>query len=93
MRCRAACGACCIAPSIKQPFYGMPSGKAADVSCVHLDAMMRCALFDDERRPALCDAFVAERKVCGDTREQALRTLATLEVLTMPAMDSAGDGF
>ena len=84
MQCRHACGACCIAPSINQPFYGMPNGKPAGVPCVHLDADMSCTLFGDERRPALCDAFTAEPAVCGDNRGEALARLAQLELLSRP---------
>ena len=43
MKCREACGACCIAPSIKQPFFGMPLGKPAGEVCVHLLEDMGCA--------------------------------------------------
>ncbi len=50
----------------------MPEGKPAGVTCVHLNDTMACALFGDARRPALCDAFAAEREICGDSREQAL---------------------
>ena len=88
MQCRTDCGACCIAISINRPFWGMPTGKAAGVPCVHLGATMRCALYGDERRPAVCDAFKAEREYCGDNREQALTRLAQLEVLSLP--DTAG---
>ena len=84
MKCREACGACCIAPSIKQPFFGMPLGKAAGEVCVHLLEDMGCALFDDSRRPSLCAAFTPERSFCGDTREQALLNLQQLEVLSAP---------
>lgn len=45
---------------------------------------MRCILFGDARRPALCDAFKPEREFCGDTREQALVRLALLEVQSLP---------
>ncbi|HEY9032518.1 MAG TPA: YkgJ family cysteine cluster protein, partial [Pseudomonadales bacterium] len=27
MECRPGCGACCIAASLNQPFFGMPQGK------------------------------------------------------------------
>jgi Fe-S-cluster containining protein len=84
MECRQTCGACCIAPSINQPFYGMPRGKPAGVRCVHLDESMRCRLFGNFRRPALCDAFVAEPSICGEEREHALVILAELEVLSSP---------
>ena len=84
MECRPRCGACCIAPSIARPFYGMPHGKPAGVACVHLDAEMRCRLFGDTRRPALCDKFRAELAVCGDSPEQALQIIGQLEILSKP---------
>jgi Fe-S-cluster containining protein len=79
VNCRAGCGACCIAPAISAPFHGMPQGKPAGVRCTHLDDGLRCRLFGDPRRPKCCDAFQAERWVCGDTREEALVILAALE--------------
>jgi len=85
MECRAACGACCIAPSISRPYFGMPAGKAAGERCVHLDEALRCRLFGDPRRPLFCSAFVAEPACCGDSREQALVILAALELETLPA--------
>ena len=91
MQCREACGACCIAPSIREPFYGLPNGKPAGVACVHLDAGMRCNLFGDVRRPALCDTFMPEPELCADNREQALARLAALELWSMPGTASCGD--
>ncbi len=82
MECRDKCGACCIAPSIQQPFYGMPQGKPAGIACVHLDRQMRCGLFNDLRRPAVCANFTAEREFCGDTREEAIKILLDLESTT-----------
>ena len=90
MPCRSACGACCIAPSINRPFYGMPQGKPAGVSCVHLSETMACRLFGDVRRPTLCDAFTAERETCGDSREQALVILAQLELSSLPEGTAQG---
>ena len=84
MQCREACGACCIAPSIKQPFYGMPEGKPAGVACVHLSREGRCALFGDPRRPRLCHDFLPEVEVCGTDRQQAMSRLRTLERLSAP---------
>jgi Fe-S-cluster containining protein len=84
MQCRLDCGACCIAVSIGQPFYGMPLGKLAGVPCVHLSPVMRCELHGDERRPALCEAFAPEREYCGDNREEALKRLTKLEAESMP---------
>jgi uncharacterized protein len=84
VECRAGCGACCIAPSIARPFYGMPGGKPAGVPCVHLAENMSCELFGDPRRPALCDAFIAEPAVCGNSREAALVNITELEKRSEP---------
>jgi Fe-S-cluster containining protein len=84
MQCRSDCGACCIAISIHRPFYGMPGGKPAGVACAHLSAAMRCALYGDIRRPAVCQAFMPEVEYCGDTREQALKLLTQLEIQSAP---------
>lgn len=83
MNCRDDCGACCIAPSINQPFFGMPNGKPAGVRCVHLDDQMRCRIFERSERPAVCAAFKAEAWVCGESREQALLILQDLEDQTL----------
>jgi Fe-S-cluster containining protein len=84
MQCRSHCGACCIAPSIVQPFYGMPEGKPAGVRCIHLDQELRCSLFGDSRRPSLCDKFKAEEALCGNSRQQALDALEKLELDSTP---------
>ena len=89
MQCRPACGACCIAPSIKTPFHGMSHGKPAGVTCVHLDAQMRCRLFDDPRRPALCAAYAPDRDSCGDDRQEALVRIEALERRSAPAGESS----
>lgn len=68
----------------------MPNGKPAGVPCVHLDSLMRCKLFNDPRRPALCSAFSAEPSVCGTTREQALTLQAILELQTLPDVPIKG---
>ena len=62
----------------------MPAGKPAGVACVHLDAQMRCEIFGDVRRPALCDRFQAEPAHCGSDREEALQLLFVLEQATSP---------
>lgn len=84
MECRVGCGACCIAPSINQPFYGMPNGKKAGERCVHLNAQNLCDLFGDERRPKVCSQFQADPAVCGDSFEQAILLLGELEEQTKP---------
>ena len=89
MECRTGCGACCIVISIGQPFYGMPEGKPAGVPCVHLGVDRGCDLYEDARRPELCDAFEAQPTYCGNNTEQAFARLAELELQTLPA---AGQG-
>jgi uncharacterized protein len=84
MQCRSRCGACCIAPSITSPIPGMPAGKPAGVPCVQLDEQLRCKLFGDPRRPAVCSGLQPNREMCGDTREQALSYLERLERATRP---------
>jgi hypothetical protein len=82
--CRPLCGACCIAPAIAQPFWGMPEGKPAGMACVHLSTGSKCELFGDPRRPSVCAHFLPEPSVCGDSREEALNLLTLLETRTAP---------
>ena len=88
MQCRAGCGACCIAPSISSAIPDMPDGKPAGELCVQLDAQMRCKIFGDARRPAVCGSLQASAQMCGlnedvaQTREFAMRYLTELESLT-----------
>ena len=81
MECREKCGACCIAPAIKQPFYGMPQGKPAGVACVHLDRHLGCQLFGDPRRPQVCADFRPEVSFCGTSQQEAMQIMLTLEGL------------
>lgn len=82
MKCRAGCGACCIAPSISSPIPGMPNGKAAGERCVHLSGENLCEIFGESGRPSVCAAFQADRAVCGDSREEAIHLLGWLEQAT-----------
>jgi Fe-S-cluster containining protein len=84
-QCRPGCGACCIAPSITSAIPGMPHGKPAGVRCVQLRDDASCAIFGDPRRPAVCAGLKPSVEMCGDTREQALVFLGTLERATAPA--------
>jgi len=84
MACRSGCAACCIAPAIVQPFYGMPAGKPAGEPCVHLDSELRCGLFGRPERPAFCSQFMPEPAFCGESREQALRLLDEYATATAP---------
>ncbi len=82
MECRSGCGACCIAPSITQPFYRMPEGKKANERCVHLDDQQRCRIFNDPRRPLCCAQFQPEESICLDNAAQALAELIRWEEST-----------
>ncbi len=84
MDCRSNCGACCIAPSITSPIPGMPHGKPAGIPCVQLFPDLRCALFGQPERPAVCASLRPMETMCGSTREEALEYLAGLEYRTRP---------
>jgi len=84
MDCRAGCGACCIAPSISSPLPGLLHGKPAGVPCPHLDDALRCRLFRDPRRPAVCASLCPEPEMCGTDRVAALAYLTRLERQTRP---------
>ena len=80
--CRPGCGACCTAPSISSAIPGMPNGKPAGVRCIQLDQDNSCMIFGRPDRPAVCASLRPSREMCGDTREQAMLFLATLDRLT-----------
>ncbi|MBQ1784028.1 MAG: YkgJ family cysteine cluster protein [Gammaproteobacteria bacterium] len=84
MECRTGCAACCIAPSISSPLPGMPNGKRAGVPCPELDEQLRCRLFADPRRPAVCASLQPTSSMCGVNRQQALTYLIQLERETAP---------
>ena len=82
VECRIGCGACCIAPSISSPIPGMPHGKPAGVRCVQLTEDYRCRLFGLPERPAVCLSLRPSPEMCGQTAEEAMTFLATLEIAT-----------
>ncbi|NYG32746.1 YkgJ family cysteine cluster protein [Sphaerotilus montanus] len=84
MECRPRCAACCIAPSISSPIPGMPNGKPAGVPCIQLDEDLRCRIFGQPERPAVCGGLQPNEDMCGDSREQAMRWLGYMEDLTRP---------
>ena len=84
MDCRPGCGACCIAPSISSPIPGMPLGKPAGVACVQLLPDLRCAIFGQPERPAVCVSLRPTETMCGANRDEALNFLNTLEQATRP---------
>lgn len=82
--CRVGCGACCIAPSIHTPFFGMPHGKRAGERCVHLDDANRCLLFGRPERPRFCVDLRPSVEMCGDSDVEAMAVLERMEQLTRP---------
>nr|WP_041474553.1 YkgJ family cysteine cluster protein [Erwinia sp. Ejp617] len=84
MECRAACGACCTAPSISSPIPGMPHGKPANTPCIQLDARLRCKIFGSALRPKVCAGLRPHQEMCGRSREQAMVFLLDLEAQTAP---------
>jgi hypothetical protein len=51
---------------------------------VQLDAELRCRLFGQPERPAVCASLMPHAAMCQDNREQALAWLIWLEVQTAP---------
>jgi uncharacterized protein len=60
----------------------MPNGKAAGQRCVQLDDADRCRLFGRPERPAVCGSLQPSAKMCGGSRDQAMRWLQRLEQAT-----------
>ena len=84
MLCRPQCAACCIAPSISSPIPGMPEGKLAGVPCVQLDEQLRCRLFGQPERPAVCSSLRPTAEMCGHSAADAMAGLLHLERMTRP---------
>jgi len=84
MDCRPGCAACCIAPCISSPLPGLPQGKSAGVPCPHLDEDLRCRLFGQPERPAVCSSLAPSLEMCGSERSHAMLWLARLERVTQP---------
>ncbi len=85
--CRPGCAACCIAPSISSAIPGMPGGKPAGVPCVQLDESLRCKIFGQASRPAVCGQLQASLEMCGavdDGGQYARIYLTQLEAQTRP---------
>ena len=81
MRCRAGCGACCIAVSISSAIPGMAEGKPAGIRCVQLSHDNLCRLYGHPDRPAICAAMQANVETCGMSAQEAFANLLRLEVL------------
>ena len=65
----------------------MPHGKPAGVPCVQLDELLRCKIFGQPERPAVCGQLQASLDMCGqqdDGGQFARSYLMRLEALTRP---------
>jgi len=62
----------------------MPAGKPAGVRCIQLGNDLRCRLFGDPRRPAVCASLAPSPAMCGPDRTHAMRWLGALEDATAP---------
>jgi len=65
----------------------MPQGKPAGVPCVQLDDQLRCKIFGQPGRPAVCGQLQASLEMCGpgdDGGHHARIYLTQLEVQTRP---------
>lgn len=60
----------------------MPAGKPAGVRCVQLTADLRCAIFGQPDRPAVCNTFRPTEEMCGGGAHAAFDYLAALEGAT-----------
>lgn len=82
MECRAGCGACCIAISISSKIPGMPKGKPAGTRCIHLNENKLCGLFGRPERPKVCSDFQASSDFCGNSYQEAIVLISTIENIT-----------
>lgn len=62
----------------------MPQGKPAGVPCVQLDEQLRCRIFGDPARPAVCGGLQPGPEMCGPDTGHAMRWLSWMEVATQP---------
>lgn len=62
----------------------MPHGKPAGVRCVQLTRDNHCAIFGRPERPAVCVRLRAEPAMCGASFDEAMASLARLEIATQP---------
>jgi hypothetical protein len=65
----------------------MPNGKPAGVPCIQLDAQLRCKIFGQPERPAVCDQLQASVEMCGAVEDGGVHArawLTLLENLTRP---------
>ena len=69
----------------------MPQGKPAGVPCIQLDEQLRCKIFGQPARPAVCGQLQASVEMCGPVDDGGLHArawLMRLEDLTRPHFES-----
>jgi hypothetical protein len=69
---------------------GLPHGKPAGLPCPHLDEALRCRLFGQPSRPAVCGQLQPSQEMCGPDRHAALQWLTVLEQATQPEPPKGG---
>jgi hypothetical protein len=57
----------------------MPYGKPAGQRCIQLTDDLDCAIFNSSERPKVCKDFRADRELCGENRDEALKIMSDLE--------------
>jgi hypothetical protein len=62
----------------------MPDGKPAGVRCIHLTQNNLCGIHGSKDYPDVCRKFRPSQAMCGQNKEQAMRNLAKMEMLTRP---------
>lgn len=65
-------------------FHYLLDGKPAGMPCPHLDDALRCRLFGQPERPAVCSSLAPGPEMCGSSREHAMAWLTRLETATQP---------
>ena len=55
---------------------------------MQLDDELRCMIFGQPERPAVCGSLQPDELMCGDSREQAMRWLGWMEAETAPVQAS-----
>jgi len=85
MRCRANCGACCIAPTITSELPNMQDGKPSGVYCANLNPeTFACNIWEKDNYPDFCRKYKPCEEICGSTKEQALTNIYYLDEVTSP---------